>query len=307
VRPVLRSWHAAAALFTICALVLGGIWYWRTRPARSARDLVARAWEKDAILVYVDLQTLRNAGVLSLLTGARAEEDPEYVAFAAGTGFDYRRDLDSVLFTVRPNETIVLATGRFDWPRLTEFERLRGGSCLNGICGLEESVRNRPHSFMSLRGGAFAFGTVPNHLLPSRVSPRAVPAWPFPDAPFWVAAPRSALARPLPLPDGLRGYQNALREANPAIFWLSGGRNRGFELNLNAVHATPAAAAATAARLTEITGLLSKLIAREGRQPLPEDLASVLLSGVFQTEGAAVKGRWEVPLTFVNATLGSAL
>jgi hypothetical protein len=83
------------------------------------------------MVAYADLATLRNSPLVQHLTSMAqpTSVDKDYSDFMASTGFDYRRDLDRVVFASRPApsaQTLVFAEGRFDRARIEQYA-LRSG------------------------------------------------------------------------------------------------------------------------------------------------------------------------------------
>ena len=95
-RTKLQPWHLVAALFLICGGILGVLGYLRWRTVATPRAMLACLPRSGAVSVYLDVGSLRRAGIMDLVTGSKATEDLEYQKFVEGTGFDYRRDLDAL-------------------------------------------------------------------------------------------------------------------------------------------------------------------------------------------------------------------
>ena len=109
----------AAAAIVSAAAVLGVIWY-RGRPISTAA-MLKRLPSTDALILAVDFDALRNAGILQLLDGSKAGEDPDYRRFVHDINFDYRRDLDAAYVAFGPDGTYMLVRGRFDWKSLHAY------------------------------------------------------------------------------------------------------------------------------------------------------------------------------------------
>ena len=62
-------------------------------------------------------------------------------------------------------------------------------------------------------------------------------------------------------------------------------------------------AAGLARELENNTNLLRSLIARENRQPNPDDLSGVLTAGTFTATDRSVAGRWPITKALVHNTL----
>jgi hypothetical protein len=77
-----------------------------------------------------------------------------------------------------------------------------------------------------------------------------------------------------------------------------------FEARLNVQCRSGQEAAALAAQLASITGMLRDMIAREHQTPNPSDLSGVLTSGRFNQVGTRVTGSWPLEKGFVEGLLG---
>ena len=83
------------------------------------------------MVAYADVTALRNSVLVQYLAAMAQPTvtDPDYAEFVRSTNFDYQRDLDRVLLTVRSGpvaETLVFADGRFDRERIEQYA-LRSG------------------------------------------------------------------------------------------------------------------------------------------------------------------------------------
>src|SRR5580704_8509955 len=95
------------------------------------RTLLSRFPVEDAIVLGADFASVRRAGLLS---DPKLPLEPEYRQFLDGTGFDYRKDLDSVLASFSKSGNFYIARGRFNWPRLRDYAAHQGGSCYQDLC-----------------------------------------------------------------------------------------------------------------------------------------------------------------------------
>jgi len=77
-----------------------------------------------------------------------------------------------------------------------------------------------------------------------------------------------------------------------------------FEARLSVQCRSGQQAAALAAQLASITGMLRDMIAREHQTPNPRDLSGVLTSGAFNQVGTHVTGTWPLEKGFVEGLLG---
>ncbi len=54
-------------------------------------------------MLSVNVNALRQSGLLHFLAASQMAEEAEYKNFVASSGFDYQRDLDSVLISFAPS------------------------------------------------------------------------------------------------------------------------------------------------------------------------------------------------------------
>jgi hypothetical protein len=256
----------------------------------------------------VDVAALRSGGVLDLIAGSKAVQEPEYVSFVQQSGFDYTRDLDGVLLTVRGDDVYMLLTGRFRGDQLEKYVSDNGGSCSGGVCRIRGSAPNRNVSFSSIRKGVMALAVSPNDsavtaVLNRKNQPRSVSS----DQPVWISVPPSALRQSgSALLPGTRPFTSALSKAETVTLSI-GPRDGRFEAFLEVTCPTPGDAAFLQLQMQEATELLRNLIARENKQPNPNDLSGVLTAGTFGRNERQVWGKWPIERSFVRALAGGAL
>jgi hypothetical protein len=126
-------------LWAVCALaaLAAGLGYAvraeRVAAANGLPELVELAPADAMLVAYADLQQLRNSPLIERL-GALARParvDRDYARFVGATGFDYRRDLDTVVLAERSSgnsDTIVVfAEGRFHRDKIEQYA-LRSGT-----------------------------------------------------------------------------------------------------------------------------------------------------------------------------------
>ncbi len=115
-----RPWHLAILVVLLCAGVIATIELIRIRSSSSPPQLVRHLPEGEGVVLYIDLSTLRDGGLLDLLLRAEVEEESEYRRFVRDTGFDYAEDLDGAAVAFHPGETFLVLEGRFRWGRLVQ-------------------------------------------------------------------------------------------------------------------------------------------------------------------------------------------
>ena len=115
---------------------------------------------------------MRRAG---LLTESKVPLEPDYKSFLDGTGFDYRRDLDSVTATFSGSGNYYIARGRFDWKRLQEYVAKQGGSCYQDLCHVQGSTPERRISFLPLRNDVMALAVGTDDMAATRLTKAGQP------------------------------------------------------------------------------------------------------------------------------------
>src|SRR5277367_4337627 len=97
------------------AISLAGLAVWLkwsdARGLGDTRTLLSRFPVEDSVVLHVDFSSVRSAGLLS---DSKASLEPEYKQFLDGTGFDYRKDLDSVTASISKSGNFFIARGRFN-------------------------------------------------------------------------------------------------------------------------------------------------------------------------------------------------
>jgi hypothetical protein len=113
-----------ALLLVACALAAGAIyWFHRTHSPALPSDLVVLLPRSNASVVYLDVDAMRRSGILSLLAGSKAIEEPDYQQFVSETKFDYRQDLDAIAAAFKDGKVYFALRGRFHWKNLKARRR----------------------------------------------------------------------------------------------------------------------------------------------------------------------------------------
>jgi hypothetical protein len=292
-------------IFAIAAAAAVLLWM-RPRDVSTA-DLLDHFPAGDGIIAWADVAALRSAGVLDLIAGSKTVQEPDYISFVQQSGFDYARDLDGVLLTVRGDDIYLLLTGRFRWNQLEKYVTENGGSCGGSICRIAGSRVNRNISFSSIRNGVMALAVGPGNsavsaLLTRKNQSRSVPS----SQPVWISLPPSALqGNASALLPGTRPFTSALSKADSVTLSI-GPREDRLEAFLEVTCPTPGDAAFLQLQMQEATELLKNLIARENKQPNPNDLSGVLTAGTFGRNDRQVWGKWPIERHFVRALADGA-
>jgi hypothetical protein len=302
VRFRFQPWQLAAALVLLCAAVLGVLEWRRSSQHYDASRLMRSLPVNGAVKVYIDVEGLRDGGLLDALAGPKAAEDPDYRHFADEIGFDYRTDLDAVAAAFVNGDFYAAARGHFDWKRLTEYARSQQGQCTNGICNLPGSETNRIISFypLSTEVLALAVSDKPQGVMmiapPTGKNGIMVPA-----SAFWISAPGSDFKNLKNLPVGTQSFMAPLAQAKEAAFSVRAasaapgaptGSNSSLEIRMDVACVSPDAAAAMSQVFSSLTDVLRRLVVSEHVSPKPSDLTAVLVSGRFEVHESNVTGFW---------------
>jgi hypothetical protein len=304
INPRLRKFAAVPLL----ALAAGAaVYFYVNRSKPTLEVLLDHLPAGEGITGWIDVAALRSGGVLDLIAGYKPVEDKEYQAFVEQSGFDYRKNLDGVLITVRGDDVLLLLTGRFPWSRLEAYVKSHGGSCEKDVCRMAGSQPGRNISFSPVRNSVMALAVSPDQsavtaILKRKDQLRTVAS----RRPVWVTVPPSSLRNRPAMPAGARPFTSALAKAESVTLSLGPEAGR-FEALLDVTCPTPGDAAFLQLQLQEATILLKSLIARENKQANPADLSGVLTSGTFGRNDRQVWGRWPIERSFVQALAGGTL
>jgi hypothetical protein len=285
--------------------VAGGYYGYRSR-SLSNIALLKRLPQTDAMVLYVDFDALRRAGVLQLLDGAKMGEDPDYKAFVSNTGFNYVRDLDTAMVAFAPTGRFLLLRGRFDWTKLRHYAEAQHGSCADSVCKMSGSTPERRISFFPLESNVMAMGVSSDDFAAQRLaSPATGPDPQTPRMPVWLALPTSVLKGSDNLPGGTRMFAHSIEAADSLTLGIEPEGSR-LAAKLNVLCRNEQDASQVASELGRITALLREMIQREHQTPNPADLSGVLTSGSFRSDGRRVYGYWPIERKFVENMLGGA-
>ncbi|MGA2198112.1 MAG: hypothetical protein ABSH40_22795 [Bryobacteraceae bacterium] len=299
-----RPWQLILLIALLCGVTVGGMVWYRSRALTPSASLRRMPME-DTLVLWIDFAALRGDGLLQLLDGAKAGQDPEYQTFVRQTRFDYMHDLDSVMVAFAPTGNFFLVRGRFDWKSIQNYVEQVNGNCVNTLCRVKGSGPDRRISFFPVHRDLMAMAASPDDYAALRLSSaRPGPDPPVPNAPVWIAFPGSLLKSGKNLPDGARPFARAMESALSVTISIAPEGDR-LAARLDVRSNSDREAAAAAAQLTEATQLLRSLIARENLKPNPADPSGVLAAGAFHAEGAHVAGVWPVPREFVQNLLGT--
>jgi hypothetical protein len=287
----------------VCGVSVWGVAWYRARSLATAA-LLRRMPAEDALVAYIDFSELRRGGVLQLLDGSKAGEDPEYRNFVRQTRFDYKKDLDAAIVAFAPTGRFLLLKGRFDWKSLRAYVESQNGRCASEFCRMTGSAPERRISFFPLRANLMALAVSPDESAALRLNSAASGPDPLvPAGPVWLSIPTSVLKSGDGLPAGTRLFARGMERAETVTLAFA-PEGHGLAARLDVRCRDERDAADLASQLTRTTSLLRETMERERQKPNPADLSGVLTSGAFRNEGRRVLGYWPIERAFVQNVLG---
>ena len=286
-------------------VVANSIFFWYRSRTPDPAALLARLPTDNALLISIDFDQLRRAGILQLLDKSKTAEDPDYVSFVQKTNFNYRVDLDRAVAAFAPTGKFLLLAGRFDWKALDAYAAAQGGHCDGGLCRMQGSTPDRRISFFPLHSNLMALAVSPDDSAALRLNTAGPPSAQKPDSPIWLSVPTAMLRSGENLPDGTRAFARSIGQAETVTLSFAPEGPR-LAARLNVLCRSELDAADVALQLQRVTTVLREMIARENQKPNPADLSGVLTSGTFRPEGRRVYGYWPIERMFVENILAGA-
>ncbi len=301
--PKVRAWLLILVIAVVCAAVVGGLVLYRSRHLTTA-ELLKRMPSIESLVVYIDFAKLRDAGLVQLLDGSKAGEDPEYQAFARKTDFHWAQDLDRAILAVTPSGKYILAEGRFDWKSLRSFVDSEGGNCYNTLCRMKGSQSDRNISFLPLQSNVMAMAIAPDEIAATHLSGWVSGPDPdVPDAPVWLSIPSSMLHSDS-LPEGTISFARSIADADRVtLMFVPEGKRLAAKLTVLCRSSEDAKKVTD--DLVKKTDILRSMIAHAHATPGPTDMAAVLAAGSFQANGRRVFGYWPMEQAFIEGILGA--
>jgi hypothetical protein len=291
--------------FVLVAVSLAATAAWlewnEARRFTDIHSLLSRFPVEDAIVLNIDFASVRGAG---LLTDPKTPLEPEYKQFLDGSGFDYRKDLDSVTASFSRSGNFFIARGRFDWKKLRGYAAHQGGSCYEQLCRMPGSTPDRRISFLPLRDDTIALAVGTDDLAATRLTKAGDPLTAtLPSAPVWLLVPGSALRDASAVPPGMRLMLSALTNADRLVVTMgpSGG---GLAARMEATCRTKDDARVLASQLRNVTATLKESM-QQDKQAQSDELVKGLVGGTFDDNGARVTGMWPFSKALIdNLTSG---
>ncbi|MBV9155428.1 MAG: hypothetical protein JO097_04150 [Acidobacteriaceae bacterium] len=302
----LKPWLFLALLALGTALLLFGIYFYRHRFVRSDADMLALLpHNPGSTIFFVDVKTLRRTGVLGLLAGSKRAEESDYRDFVTQTRFDYTKSVDTIAGSADQAGFFLLVRGRFDWTKLRGYTLAHGGACKQSSCAVPATKPGHWISFTAIQPDVAGVALSSNATSAERLrSPRrGVIPRPMPAEPVWVDVSPALLKNPLALPTLLRIFAISIQSADAVRLSLGPavqGSAAIFNLRLDAQCPNVAMAEAIRNQLQIETKMLSLELAREHRQPNSADLTGLMTSGMFESAGKRVTGRWPIRKELLN-------
>ncbi len=287
---ITRRHITLAIVFGAISLAGAAIWLkWSdARGFGDTRTLLSRFPVEDSVVLHVDFASVRGAGLLS---DSKTSLEPEYKQFLDGSGFDYRKDLDSVTASISKSGNFFIARGRFNWKKLSDYATHQGGSCYQDLCRMPGSTPERRISFLPLRDDTMALAVSTDDLAANRLTKTGAPVTAqLPAAPVWISVPGSALHDGAAFPPGLGLMLSALTSADRLVVTVSPSGS-GMAAKMEATCRTKDDARVLASQLRTVTAKL-KEASQQNKQAQTDELVQVLIGGKFDDNGSLVNGSW---------------
>jgi len=275
-----------------------GVWFWlQHQQQASLPALLTHLPGHNAAMGYASVDALRQSGLLQADASPTARE-PEYEAFIRKSGFNWERDLDSITWSFTPDARFFFVSGRFDWVRLRAFVKQEGGECRDEFCSIVGSQPDRQISFFPWRSHVMALAVSEDRYAADRLRLEYRHGFVPPEAPFWLHLTGTALKNADPGAPGLRGFLRLLEQTQQATLYLS-PQPDAFSLELRALCADDARAAELRRDFTKLTEWLNTLLKVEKQEPGETELAAILSTGKFASNGKTLEGSWPVSRKFL--------
>jgi hypothetical protein len=301
VRIRLQPWQLAVLVVVLCAAAVAFVrWRKLAQPYDAARLFSALPVARGTLL-YLDVETLRKGGILDLLAGSKAAEEPDYRNFVTQTGFDYRTDLDAVAAVFDSGQVYLTVRGHFDWPQLSGYARAQGGTCQYLICSMAASAPGRNISFYPLRGDVLALAVTSaergvNMIADGQATPQVLP-----NDPAWLWAPRETFRNSSSLPAGIQLLLAPLTDAQSVALSAGPAANNGLRLRAQVSFASPNAAAALVQQFQSLTKSLGQMSPQAGGSPGSTDVAGLLAKGTVEQKDSLVTAEWPLDPAFLKS------
>ena len=298
----MRTRAVTAGIVTCGALLAATLAWWGYRNGQfggTGASLLQRLPTQDAVVLSVDFDALRHAGLLQKLAPGPAAQEPEYAAFVRDSGLNYQNDLDHALVAFAPDGTFLLVRGRFDWAKLDNYARSHGGNCSNGLCRMPGSQPDRRISYLPLNRHLMALAVSRDDVAATRLQhtgpQRLLEA---PGDPVWLNIPAAAWKRTAGLPASTQMFLSGLSGADQVLVSV-GPSGQELEARLSVACHSQQEATALAVQMQKAATTLRDLLAGKA----DDELGMLLTAGVFAQDGSKVTGRWPLRKAFLDSLI----
>jgi hypothetical protein len=251
-----------------------GVGLWKAHEDRF--DPLAHLPTADATVASIDVAVLRKSGLLSVLAAKPQSEEPEYRGFVESTGFDYQKDLDHVAAVFTPDATYFVVRGHFDWVKLEAFAKAGGGTCYERLCRMPGSIPERRISFLPLQANVMALAVSKDDLAAAKLRETRAPGdFQKLRDPVWISIPANGLKRAEDAVPAMRLVAATVAGADRVTLTLGPKEGGDYAARLEAICASPQAAASIAEQLKKVT-------------------AALKTTGTFQQSNLKVFGYWPI-------------
>jgi len=303
----IKPWQLALITVVVFGAALGILQWWQTTQPRQsdARTLLETLPTDRATVLYIDASTLRKVGILRLIAGSKAAEEPDYRKFVEQTGFDYRTDLDAVAASFTSTDSYFAIRGRFQWPKLEAYAKAQGGECRNSVCNISEAEApgqaNRNFSFYAMRRDVLAIAVNPGPWgVMSVAAGRTKSVTKLPAEPVWISAPGSVAAQISSLPLAVGVLFAPVTRADKITLAL-GARGLELQVRMEAECASPAIAASVTSQLSKSFMALSEAAAKQDAAKELREWSPIFSAGKLQQHDTHVSGVWPLERRLLEA------
>ena len=279
----LRPWQLSLIVLALCALALFATFRVRNDQFSGHDWLFRRLPTDHAVILGIDVDALRKAGMLEFLAGSRVNEELDYRRFVDQTAFDYRTDLDYIAASLSTtgDAKFFLLKGRFDWGSLFSTAKESGGRCLNAFCDLPGFSSNRNLSFLPVGPDALGLSISRFHQAAWTLAKDStgVPLPRIPDYPVFIAMDGGVLSSNEAVPAVMQPLSAVLSSADFVVLGITAHAGGRLELGLDADCMSEATAIAVRNRVQSLADQTGGFL-------------RLLHDGTVKAEGNSVHARW---------------
>lgn len=288
----LKPWQSLLLIAATILLFTYSVQRFRYRLVRKQADLVSLLPPGDVTTFFINVEALRAGRILQLISAAKTQER-DYQQFVSETGFDYIRDLNAIAGSKDDRDSFFLLQGRFDWDRLTQYTRSRGGEC-HDYCVIRSTTPGKWASFERLQPDVVGIAVSPDSAAVRHLGKASRVQTSFPDQALWIRVPSASLDHLPAWPGPVRILATTLHAAQSLTFSAGAGSNGDLQLEMDAHFATERVAETVRNQLELETKMLKLELARENAKASDADLTGLLVSGSFQLVNSSVVAIWPI-------------